>query len=280
MRKGGRMRLGTSSPLEHGSADEWAKNQVALGCRSVVFPLSSNDPEEKIKEYVDAAKTHDLLIAEVGIWRNAMSSDPEDRKAQRDYCVRQLQLADRIGARCAVNVAGAFGERWDGHYKENFTKESRGQIVKMVREIIDRAEVKNTYFTLEPMPWMIPTGPEDYVRMIEEVDRDRFAVHMDIINMTNSLERYYEAEAFIDRCEELLGNKIRSCHIKDIHLKEEYTFQLEECAPGQGEYPLRYYVEKMNGIDPEMPVILEHLNTDEEYIRYMNYLKEVLYGIR
>ena len=40
-----------------------------------------------------------------------------------------------------------------------------------------------------------------------------------------------------------------------------------------------YYVEKMNGIDPDMPVILEHLNTDEEYITYMNYLREVLNGL-
>ena len=53
----------------------------------------------------------------------------------------------------------------------------------------------------------------------------------------------------------------------------------EEWAPGKGEFPLRYYVEKMNSIDPDMPVILEHLNTDEEYIHYMNYLKEVLNGI-
>ena len=36
-----------------------------------------------------------------------MASEPDERKAQRDYCVRQLQLADRIGARCAVNVADA-----------------------------------------------------------------------------------------------------------------------------------------------------------------------------
>ena len=274
------MRLGTSSPLKHATAGEWAENQVSLGCRAVVFPLSADDSEAVINEYVDVARKNDLLIAEVGIWRNAMSIDPEDRKAQRDYCVRQLQLADRIGARCAVNVAGAFGKRWDGYYKENFSEESRKLIVKMVQEIIDRAEIKNTYFTLEPMPWMIPTSPEDYVRLIDEVDRDRFAVHMDIINMTNSLERYYEAEAFVDRCVELLGNKIRSCHIKDVHLKEEYTFQLQECAPGEGEYPLRYYVEKMHGIDPDMPVILEHLNTDEEYIRYMDYLKEALYGIQ
>lgn len=274
------MRLGTSSPLNHGSAGEWAANQKALGSRSVVFPLSCESTEDEISEYVESARANDLLIAEVGIWKNAMATDPEERKMQRDYCVRQLQLADRIGARCAVNVAGAVGPRWDGHYKENFSGATREQIIKMVQEIIDRADVKNTYFTLEPMPWMVPTGPEDYARLIEEVDRDRFAVHMDIINMTNSLERYYEAEAFIDRCVSLLGDKIRSCHIKDVHLKEEYTFQLEECAPGLGEYPLSYYAEKMNSIDPDMPVILEHLNTDEEYIRYMNCLKEVLYGIQ
>lgn len=274
------MRLGTSSPLQHSSAEEWARKQVELGCRAVVFPLSSEDSEEKIREYVDAAKTHDLLIAEVGIWRNAMSPDPEERKKQRDYCVAQLKLADRIGARCAVNVAGAAGPRWDGHYKENFSQETWEEIVKMVREIIDRAEISRTFFTLEPMPWMVPAGPEEYVRLLEAVDRDRFAVHMDIINLTNSADRYFHPEAFVDRCVSLLGEKIRSCHIKDIHLKEEYTLQLAECAPGQGEFPLRYYVEKVSALDPDMPVILEHLNTDEEYIHFMNYLKEVLNGIQ
>ena len=136
----------------------------------------------------------------------------------------------------------------------------------------------NTYFTLEPMPWMIPTGPEDYLRLIDEVNRDRFAVHMDIINMTNSADRYFDAEEFIDKCASLLGSRIRSCHIKDIHLKQEYTIQLEECAPGCGEYPLKHYVEKMHAIDPDMPIILEHLNTDEEYIRYMEYIKKNVVG--
>ena len=59
------MRLGTSSPLAHSSVEEWAKNQAALGCRSLVFPLSANDPEEKIDEYVKAAKENDLLILRI-----------------------------------------------------------------------------------------------------------------------------------------------------------------------------------------------------------------------
>ena len=273
------MRLGTSSPLAHSSPEDWAKRQAELGCAAVVFPVQSNQGQEKIFEYMQAADRYGLMIAEVGIWRNALALDETEREKNLDYCVEQLKLADLLGARCAVNVAGAFGPRWDGHYKANFSEEAWTKTVAMVQEIIDRAEITNTFFTLEPMPWMIPTSPEEYVRLIEEVNRDRFAVHLDIINMINSAERYFEPEKFLDRCISLLGDKIRSCHIKDVHLKEEFTFQLEECAPGKGEFPLRYYAGKLNGIDEDMPVILEHLTTDEEYITYMSYLMEEFYGL-
>ena len=273
------MRLGTSSPLAHESVREWAEKQIALGCRTVVFPVQSTESIGKIDSYKNAAEIYGLQIAEVGIWRNALASDPDEEKVNMDYSVEQLRLADYIGARCCVNVAGAFGPRWDGHYKENFSKQARKETVRMVQEIIDRANPQNTYFTLEPMPWMIPTGPKDYLQLIEEVDRDRFAVHMDIINMTNSAERYFNASEFVDECADLLGDRIRSCHIKDVHLKEEYTFQLEECAPGCGEFPLRYYASRMNQLDPDMPIILEHLNTDAEYCKYMDYLKEELNGL-
>ncbi len=273
------MRLGTSSPLQHSTPEEWAKNQIKLGCRTVVFPVQSNEPEEKIIAYKDAAEKAGLTIAEVGIWRNALSTDPGEKKKNMDYCVEQLRLADFLGARCAVNVAGALGPVWDGGYRENFSKEAWDLTVSMVREIIDRADVKNTFFTLEPMPWMIPTGPKEYAKLLDAVDRDRFAVHMDVINMINSADRYFHGEEFIDECADILGKRIRSCHIKDVHLDSRYTLRLEECGPGAGEFPLRHYAEKMHEIDPDMPVILEHLTTDEEYINYMGYLKEKLHGL-
>ncbi|MCR4787705.1 MAG: sugar phosphate isomerase/epimerase [Lachnospiraceae bacterium] len=273
------MRLGTSSPLRHESPQDWADNQVRLGCSAVVFPVQSNEPEEKIIAYKEAAEKAGLLIAEVGIWRNALAADTSERKANTDYCVEQLRLADFLNARCAVNVAGALGPIWDGGYKENFSSDAWKKTVSMVREIIDRADVKNTYFTLEPMPWMVPTGPDDYLRLIEDVDRDRFAVHMDIINMINSADRYFHADEFVEECADKLGNRIRSCHIKDVHLDGRYTIRLEECGPGAGEFPLRHYVSAMDAIDPDMPVILEHLNTDEEYLKYMGYLKEELNGL-
>ncbi|MBQ5311366.1 MAG: sugar phosphate isomerase/epimerase [Oscillospiraceae bacterium] len=273
------MRLGTSSPLSHSSAEEWAQNQVKLGCSAVVFPVQSNEPADRIDEYKAAADRYGLMIAEVGIWRNALAADESERRKNLDYCVEQLRLADYIGARCAVNVAGALGESWDGPYRANFSDEAWKLTVAMILEVIDRADVKNTYFTIEPMPWMIPSGPQEYLKLIELVDRDRFAVHLDIINLTNSADRYFRAEEFTDECISLLGSRIKSCHVKDIHLKQEYTIQLAECAPGQGEFPLRHYAESIDALDGDMPMILEHLSTDEEYIRYMEYLKNEMKGL-
>ncbi len=93
------MRLGTSSPLRHDSPKDWAENQVKLGCGAVVFPVQSNEPEEKIIAYKEAADKAGLTIAEVGIWRNALSLDEAERKANMDYCVEQLRLADFLHAR-------------------------------------------------------------------------------------------------------------------------------------------------------------------------------------
>lgn len=78
-------------------------------------------------------------------------------------------LADKIGARCCVNVTGALsGERWDGPHRDNFSKEAWKKNVRTIQTIIDEAKPQNTYFTIEPMPWMIPTGPEEYLNLIEQ----------------------------------------------------------------------------------------------------------------
>ena len=80
------------------------------------------------------------------------------------------RLADFLHARCAVNVAGAFGPKWDGGYKENFTDEAWKKTVSMVQEIIDRANPQNTFFTLEMKG--ILCGLKNAVRAMESFRLD------------------------------------------------------------------------------------------------------------
>ncbi len=271
------MFLGTSSPLAHTSPEDWAAKHKALGLKTVNFPVDCTAGEGKIMAYKKAADAAGLTIAEVGIWRNTLAADLTERQRWIDYAVEQLKMADRIGARCCVNVVGTpYGPRWDGGYRENFSEELWSMAVKMIQEIIDRAAPVNTKFSIESMPWMIPSSPDEYVRLMEEVNRPAFGAHLDVVNMITSPDRYFFNDRFLAECFTKLKGQICSCHLKDINLKQEYTFQLEECACGKGTLDIELYAKLATAEDPEMPMIIEHLTTDEEYIESVRYVRSRL----
>ena len=270
------MRLGISSPLAHKTPEGWARRQAGLGCRAVTFPVDSGAEEGLIDRYAQAAADNDLVIAEVGVWRNPISPDKTVRENALAYAKSQLALADRVGARCCVNISGSAGERWDGAYKENFLQGTYDATVVSIRDIIDSVRPKNTFYTIEPMPWMVPADPDDYLRLIKDVDRERFAVHMDFCNWVTSPRKYFFNEEFMDECFQKLGHLIKSCHLKDVNLGGELTFKLIETHCGGGSINLEKYAELALAADPDMPLIIEHLNSDAEYIESFEYVRKRL----
>lgn len=271
------MKLGISSRLEHTTPQDWASKHKALGLESVVFPVSCLDGEDCVMAYKKAADDAGLIVAEVGIWRNTLAADPQKRSQWIDYSIQQLRMADEIGAKCCVNVVGTpYGPRWDGGYRNNFSKELWEMAISMIREIIDTARPKQTKFCIESMPWMIPSTPDEYLKLIEEVDRTEFGTHLDVVNMITSPQKYFFNDEFLHECFEKLKGTICSCHLKDIRLKEEYTFQLEECACGQGTLDLELYARLADAENPDMPMIIEHLTTDEEYATSVRYVRNRL----
>ncbi len=271
------MRLGLSSPLSHNTPEEWARQMEELGCRSVVFPLDYTASDNLIADYVSAATNHNLVIAEVGIWRNVFAIDAGEREEARKRAMGQLRLADEIGALCCVNVAGTFGGRlWDGGYRENFSKRAWDETVQYVQKLIDTVRPSKTQYSVEPMPWMIPTGPDECLRLLDEVDREQLGIHLDFVNMINSPQRYFFADEFMEECFDKLGSRICSCHLKDITLRSELTFQLMETYCGNGSLNIEKYVSLINCCNKDMPVIIEHLETDEEYRMSLQYVKNRL----
>ncbi len=270
------MYLGVSSSLEHSTPQEWAAKHKSLGLQAVNFPVDFTAGEDKYMSYKEAADEAGLMIAEVGVWRNTLAADPQERAKWTDYAIEQLRMADRIGARCCVNVVGTpYGPRWDGGYRGNFSKELWEMAVRMIQQIIDTAQPVNTRFSIESMPWMIPGSPDEYLRLLEDVNRPQFGVHLDIVNMITSPERYFFNDRFIDECFAKLGGQICSCHLKDIRLKEEYTFQLEECACGEGSLDMRRYIDAATAQDERMPMIIEHLGSDSEYEASVRYVRSL-----
>ena len=259
------MRLG--APLMQPATDPaaWVAAVQAKGYRAAYCPVKPDADVATIAAYRAAAQAADIVIAEVGAWSNPLSPDPVTRTAALDKCKASLLLAERIGARCCVNIAGSRGEKWDGPHPADLTAETFDLIVTTTREIIDAVQPRQTVYALETMPWMYPDSLESYQRLIKAIDRPGFGVHFDPVNLVNSPQRYFQNAALIRACVTALGPQIRSVHVKDIQLADRLTVHLDEVRPGQGALDLRTLLRELHQLDPALPIMLEHLPNEAEY---------------
>jgi len=267
------MRLG--APVMDGvsSPEEWISYHQKHGYRAAYSPIHNVDELESKKDYIKAAEKHDIVLAEIGAWSNPMSLDAEIRKKALEHCKTQLFIADEMGTKCCVNIAGNLGEPWDSHSARNFTKEAFDLIVDTTRDIIDSVKPKRTFYTLEMMPWMYPYDEDSYLELIKAIDRDHFAVHLDIVNVINSPLKYYNTTQIIKDTFAKLGKYIKSIHVKDITMSQNLTVHLDEIIPGKGNFDHKTLIEEVRKLDENIPLMLEHLGTKEEYIEAGEYIK-------
>jgi sugar phosphate isomerase/epimerase len=190
-------------------------------------------------------------------------------------CQERLALADKIGARCCVNISGSRGEKWDGPHPDNLAEDTFDLVVATVREIIDGVKPGRTFYTLETMPWVYPDSADSYLGLIHAIDRTQFAVHLDPVNLVCSPQRFYNSGALIRECFKKLGPYIRSCHAKDIALSDRLTVHLDETRPGLGGLDYRVYLQELSKVDPDTPLMIEHLETEAEYALAANHIRSI-----
>ena len=271
------MRLGIAKKFSASSPDEWAAKCVELGMGAVIFPKNSTCTDAEIDSHVRACRDHDLVIAEVGAWGSKPEPlTPETMAEKMRWRKRQLELAEYVGANCCVDITGSAGEVWTGGCRENYDPGFQQAIIDGIREIVDEVRPVRTFYTLEPMPWMIPWSPENYLDVLKRIDRPRVAVHMDAINMVTDPEKLFFNREFLDHCFELLGPQTKSCHIKDVKLETQLTVRLIETTCGAGDLDLLHYMELAHAVSPDMPVIIEHLQTMDEYMAALRYVQDLI----
>ena len=269
-----RIRLG--APVDGRDPDSFVKAHQEAGYRAAYWP-SFNRPADDalIDAYIEAARKADLIFAEVGAWSNPISPDEPTRKGALANCKKQLALADHVGARCCVNISGSRNaEKWDSHHPDNLTEETFELIVQSVREIIDDVKPARTFYTLETMPWAWPDSADSYLRLLKAIDRKQFAAHFDPTNLICSPQRYYSTGDILCEFFEKLGPYIKSCHAKDIILEPGFMTHLSETMPGKGNLDYNVFLAELSKLD-DVPQMLEHLKTPEEYRQAPEYIRSV-----
>ena len=101
------IRLGGPVFDKYNNPDEWVKAVQRANFTAAYCPVGLDATSEQIKAYREAAENAGIIISEVGAWSNPISPDEKQRKEAIEKCIRGLQVADEIGARCCVNISGS-----------------------------------------------------------------------------------------------------------------------------------------------------------------------------
>jgi sugar phosphate isomerase/epimerase len=271
------MRLGGPVFVKSTDPAVIAKAHQDVGYRAAYAPsdLSVNDTD-RIAAMAKEFASRDVTIAEVGAWKNMLDPNPETRRQNIAYVTERLALAEALGARNCVDIAGSFNPTvWFGQDPKNLSQAFFDVTVENCRKVIDAVNPKRARFTIEMMPWSLPSTPDEYLTLIKAVDRKAFGVHLDVCNTMSSPARLYNNGAVIHECFAKLGPWIISCHAKDLQWGPGYQVNIQEVIPGTGLIDYKTYLRELSQLPVEAPLMLEHLRNEDEYRRGREYIQGV-----
>lgn len=266
--------------------EQLAQECKRLGYGAAYCPPSKPGDTARFKAIRDAFAKVNIVIAEVGAWRNLMTPDLVARKANLEYVTGQMAVADEVGARCCVDITGSFdAATLSGPHPKNYSQEFIDGTVENCRKIIDAVKPKRSKFAIEMKGCNFPEGPDDYLKLIKAVDRKELGVHIDICNIVNNPSRYYNNTALIKETFSKLGQWVCSCHAKDLLWVPQVNLNFEEVVPGRGGIKtagvpgIDYAAYIQEVVKVGAPLMLEHLKSAEEYREGAEYIRKVAGGL-
>jgi sugar phosphate isomerase/epimerase len=244
-----------------------------LGYRAAYCPGIGINDTDRIKAVEAAFAKHDVVLAEVGVWCNLLDPDDAKRAANLKRVTEGLALAEAVGARCCVDIAGSYNPKsWFGPHPDNLSPRFFDATVENARTIVDAVKPKRAKFALEMMGWAMPDSPECNLKLIKAVDREGFGVHLDPCNLINCPERFYRNSDLLNACFDTLGPWIASCHAKDLTWDIEMNVHFREVVPGTGTLDYTTFLNRLAALPQGPPLMMEHLGKPEEYERARDYI--------
>ena len=256
--------------------EELARAHRKLGYRAAYCPRVALNDTQRIDAIAQAFARHDVVIAEVGRWCNLLDADPAKRAANLKTVTDGLALAEAIGARCCVDIAGSYNKDfWFGPHPDNLSQRFFDEAVANARKIIDAVKPKRAKFCYEMTGWSLPDSPDAYLKLIQAIDREAFGVHLDPCNLVNSPTRFYRNTDLLNECFDKLGRWIVSCHAKDLVWDVEMNIHFREVPCGQGKLDYTTYLRRLAALDNDAPLMIEHCANAEEYDQARQYLQNL-----
>lgn len=248
------------------------------GFRAAYAPCVPMDDTARIRRVTKAFADQDVTLAEVGFWENILDQDPSARKRARTQAMERFAAADEMGVRCFITTTGAqvYGSVNDNVTEdENIPDADLQAAADFANEVLIAVKPRRCVFTYEMFPLTALDSVSQMEKLLKAVDRPGFGVHLDLTNLYSSARAFFYRRQILNQCVQSFGDRIVSCHVKDMVLRPGLSVMLEERMIGRGHVDIGAYIRAMHEINPNMPVMLEHMNTQSEYDEAAQAIQEI-----
>ncbi len=255
---------GHGLPVSSDDPFAFARAHRDFGYGAAYVPPVSVEDGQRLADIEQAFASEDVMLAEIGIWRNLVTPDAAERKRNLDYAVERLAIAEAVGAKCAVSYIGSLASGTNHEsVAANFTQDAFDAAVETARWLIDTVRPSRTKFALEMMQASLPDSVDSCRELIVAVDRPAFGAHLDPVNLIMTPRQYWSSGTLIRECFDKLGPWIVSCHAKDIVLRHGAALHFDEIMIGAGQLDYRTYLGELERLPGDVPLMLEHLEPHE-----------------
>jgi hypothetical protein len=187
-----------------------------------------------VRGFAAALEKRDVVLAEVGIWRNVLSRD-----VPRGPPPSSTPSADSPPPRNSARVRGEHRrswseEFWDGHHPKHYSADFFDAAVEAARKVIDAVNPKRTKMTFEIMPCQFIDSAR--VPAVPEGRGSPWAPASTWTRRTASpVPRLYTNAAFFQH-DSPFGRRHPVHPSQGFHLNpREFTVRLEETVIGKGD---------------------------------------------
>ena len=276
------IRLATGLPQKGNEEYEAVIKHIREGgYAAVIAPVDPwhDAPDSDVTQLKAALKKYDVIIYEVGGYRNMLHTVETERQKNLKYLARCVEAAEKIGCPMVGTISGSRDpgntrpDNFNPH-PDNWTPATWKILIDGVKQVLKDTAGCKAALGMEAQVTTNLDGPKAHKRLIDDVGDKRCAVNLDPTNMI-SLEKYYHTTELLNECFDLLGENILGCHAKDtLILPDQQTVHVQEVCPGRGVMDYETFLIRMSRMKWARALLPEHIPGDQ-YIEAKAYIEKV-----
>jgi sugar phosphate isomerase/epimerase len=200
-----------------------------------------------------------LDLVELGKYMtNFISPDTAIRKASIEETKLALEHSAWMGCPVVIVGSGSLNPEmaWYDH-KDNHSWRSFDFLVQSLKEVVKTAEDIGVDLALECHTYTALDSPERTRNVVDAVGSPALKVDLDPVNWI-TYATYWDNGPYLHHMFDLLGDVIMGGHAKDARQEDGLIVHLNETHAGDGNLNYGVYLTRLNQLDPDTYLVIEH----------------------